>query len=128
MASPQAQCKNCNNSAPAEQFKLHYKYKMVVCPSCFSGRTEQLIEKKKQEVEKPKLPGWDKEDDYLEKVAHLRKEENQAQFSKIPGTNQVKCTCFSCKYSFKYDPFRKMPRTCPYCNTDIPKLRTFNLL
>ena len=118
-------CKACNRSAPANQFKLHYKYKQVVCPRCQSGKEPA---KKEVKVEPPKPPGWDQEDEYLEKMAHQRKEENQAQFSKVAGTNQVVCTCFSCKYEFKYDPFRKSPRTCPYCNTDIPKLRTFNLL
>ena len=124
-----ATCKICGGSSPAETFKLHFNYKCVVCPKCFSGRTEQM--KKKQQVQEKKIdrpPGWDAEDEYLDKISKMRKEENQAQFSKIPGTNQVKCRCSKCKYSFKYDPFRKMPRTCPFCDSDIPRLKTFNLL
>ena len=124
MASPQAQCKNCNNFALAEQFKLHYKHKMVVCPSCFSGRTEQL--KKKVELIKP--PGWDTEDEYLEKLIKQRQEDKVVKFTKISGTHQVICTCLKCKYEFKYDPFKKTPRSCPYCNGEIPKMDTFHLL
>ncbi len=125
--SVKASCKRCGNSVPSDQFKLHFEYRMMVCPPCFKGKP---IEKEKPVVknEPPKPPGWDKEDEYLERLVKQRREENQAQFQRIPGTQQVRCTCFKCKYVFKYDPFRKMPRTCPYCNIDIPKLRTFNLL
>ena len=129
MASPQAQCKNCNGFSPADQFRLHYKFKMVVCPTCFSGRTEELKKKAEQKVEIVKPIGWDNDDEYLEKLSQMKKQElKTVKFSKIPGTNQVKCTCLKCEYSFKYDPFRKMPRSCPYCNYDIPKMDTFHLL
>lgn len=124
-----AECRVCGASCPADQFKLHFKYKQMVCPNCFSGKTQQRIEKEQQKKEEPmRPPGWDKEDEYLEKMAKLRKEENQAQFSKIPGTDQVKCKCLQCRYSFKYDPFKKQPTSCPYCDAEIPKLKTFNLL
>ena len=120
-----ATCKNCDKQSMASQFRLHYKYKMMVCPDCYAGKNDDKPIKK----EAPKMPpGWDAEDDYLEKIAKIRKEENQAQFSKIPGTDQVKCKCSSCKYSFKYNPFKRIPRMCPYCNVNIPKLKTFNLL
>ncbi|MBU0457347.1 MAG: hypothetical protein ABH824_05010 [Nanoarchaeota archaeon] len=124
-----AQCKVCGIFVPVDQFKLHYKYKKMVCPNCFSGKTEKAEEKKR--VETPaKPPGWDQEDEYLQKMVRLRnkEEKEKAQFTKIPGTEQVRCKCNNCKFSFKYDPFRKSPRTCPYCNEDIPRLKTFNLL
>ena len=41
-----AKCRRCNNSVPADQFKLHYSYKMMVCPNCFSGKTQLQEEKK----------------------------------------------------------------------------------
>jgi hypothetical protein len=129
MASILAECKVCGQSCAADQFRLHFKYKQMVCPNCYNGRTEKKLEKERVQKETPaKPPGWDKEDEYLEKMSRLKRDENQAQFSKIPGTNQVQCKCLQCKYSFKYDPFRKSPRSCPYCDADIPKLRTFNLL
>jgi len=123
-----AKCKNCNKEAPAEQFKLHYQIKMMVCPDCFRGKTQMQQEKEKALLEKPaKPPGWDVEDDYLEKHQRM-KEKEKPQFRKIPGTDHIECTCRGCKFAFKYDPFRKKPRTCPFCNEDIPRLNTFSLL
>ena len=77
-----------------------------------------------------KCVGWHKlsEDEYLEKVARLKDKEEEPKFKKIPGSNLVQGTCIKCKYQFRYDPFRKQPRTCPYCDTDIPRFKTFNLL
>lgn len=121
-------CKICNNSAQADKFKLHHEYKRMVCPNCFSGKTQYIKDKDKKKEESSKPLGWDKEDEYLEKITRIKEINAKPEFKKIPGTNQVKCTCHNCKFSFKYDPFRKSPRTCPYCNGDIPKLRTFNLL
>ncbi len=130
MTNVAAICKVCNNTAPADQFKLSHEHRMMVCPNCISGRTKQLEEKKEQikKTELPKPAGWDAEDDYLEKAARLKKTESGPKFEKIPGTNQVRCICHNCKYQFKYDPFKKSPRSCPYCDGDIPKLRLFNLL
>lgn len=122
-------CKNCGQQTPVDDFKLHYKYKMMVCPACYSGRTEEIRKREEKVAAKDvKPPDWDKEDEILERMTAIRKQENQAQFSKIAGTDQVKCNCANCKYSFKYNPYRKQPRTCPYCNADVPKLRTYNLL
>ena len=129
MSDVKALCRVCEKESSSSAFKLHHTYQQMVCPDCYSGRTKERQDKELQEkkaTQKP--PGWDSEDEYLDKMARMRQDDNQIQFTKVAGTNQVKCTCFSCKYEFKYDPFRKMPRTCPYCNVDIPKLRTFNLL
>ncbi len=125
------QCRVCKGFAPADQFKLHYKYKQVVCPNCASGRKEPE-EKKKAAVAEPVQPkkpaGWDKEDEYLEKMIRLKQQSQpQPKIEKIPGTNLVKLACFKCAYKFKYDPFRKMPQVCPYCNIDVPNLKTYNL-
>ncbi|MBI4151411.1 hypothetical protein HY496_00430 [Candidatus Woesearchaeota archaeon] len=126
-----AQCRVCGLLAPADEFRLHYKFKQAVCARCYSGRTEQEkqkeeLKKKKEEIARP--PGWDEVDEYLTKTSQQRREEQQMQFSKIPGTDQVKCLCFHCKYSFKYDALRKLPVNCPYCNTEVPRLRDFNSL
>ena len=124
--SVKAKCKICGTLAPAEQFKLHYKYKSVVCPSCFAGKKAQ--EEKKPVVEIIKPAGWDKDDEYLEKAYRMRRDEERANFEKVSGSDQVKCTCTSCKYVFKYDPFRKTPKVCPYCDVAVPRLKTFNML
>ncbi len=123
-------CRNCNREADSDLFKLHYKFKTMVCPDCFSGRTEQLQKRtdplKKEEPKRPS--GWDAEDEYLEKVARLRREENQAQFSSIQGSRKVMCKCANCGFSFRYDHYNRMPRTCPGCDSDIPKVKMNNLL
>ena len=123
-----AKCKNCEGFAPADSFRLHYKYKQVVCPACFSGRTDEKRAKEQKVEAAPKPAGWDIEDEYLEKVARLKEKEESPRFKKIPGSNLLQGSCLKCKYNFRYDPFRKQPRTCPYCDEEIPKFRTFNLL
>jgi len=125
------QCGACKGFAPASQFKLNYKFKKVVCPNCASGKTEQEERKKaatataNPEPVKPKPAGWDKEDEYLERMARIKQHDLRPQVEKIPGTTLVKYSCQHCKYPFKYDPYRKMPRACPYCNGDVPNLKSF---
>jgi len=125
-----AQCKECQGFASANKFKLHHGFKRIVCPNCFSGKTKKKEEEekksKKEKINKPK--GWDAEDEYLDKMTKIKQEQVKSQFSRIPGTKQIQCKCLGCNYIFKYDPFRKKPNACPYCNRDIPKLTTFNLL
>lgn len=131
-SSAKALCKNCGCYAPADQFRLHYSLRQMVCNSCYSGKTPKQEEKRQQEaaaVPQVKRPvGWDRDDDYLEKASRVRKLENQSHFTKIPGTDHVVCNCPSCKYQFRYDPYRKVPHTCPYCNSAVPRLKTFSLL
>lgn len=121
-----ARCRNCGKEAPSDQFKLHYKLQQMVCPTCYSGKTQKEEQRKREEAPKP--AGWDMDDAYLEKVSKVRRQEEKEQFKKIPGTDYVKYACKNCKYEFRYDVFRKTPRSCPYCNADIPKLRTFSML
>ena len=40
-------CRKCGKEAAADLFKLHYAHKMMVCPDCFTGRTDI---KKTQEI------------------------------------------------------------------------------
>ena len=63
--------------------------------------------------------------EYLAKVAKQKSMENKSYFKKIPGSDHVKCTCQNCKFEFKYDPLKNIPRACPYCNGEIPRLRMF---
>ena len=117
-----AKCKQCSNEFPADQFKLHYVYKQMVCPNCFKGKKEKTV---KEILSEPRPKGWDKEDEYLEKVSKTK--DQQVTYSKIPGTDLVKYKCVSCQFQFKYNPFRKRPATCPYCNGEIPKFKTLSL-
>lgn len=123
-----AVCRNCHREADSETFKLHYKYKMMVCPDCFSGRTEQKRQEIKKKEAPSKPPGWDMDDEYLEKMARLKNKEENGKFTKIPGTDQVMYCCVNCKYSFRYHPLKKIPPNCPYCNSEIPKLRLYNFM
>lgn len=128
MGGIKVQCKICSSYALVDQFKLHYKYKSVVCPACFSGKKQEQKQEEKKVVGPPKPAGWDKDDDYLEKMQRMRREQERAHFERISGTDQVKCTCPSCKYVFKYDPYRKVPKVCPYCDVEVPRLKSFSML
>jgi len=125
-----ANCRICNNSAPVDEFKLHHEYRQMVCKNCFKKGPE---EKKKEEQvikqqESAKPAGWDKEDEYLEKISKMRDKEQKAQFKRIPGTDQINYTCAKCTFSFKYDPFKKKPSYCPYCDEDVPRLKNFSFI
>jgi hypothetical protein len=122
-------CKNCNKEADSDGFKLHYKYKLMVCPDCFSGRTARDEEKKKAQVTivQKKPAGWDQEDEYLDKYRKM-KAKQEMKFKRVPGTSNVQCTCNGCEFTFNYDPFRKRPRNCPYCSKEVPRMNTFNML
>ncbi|PIN87600.1 hypothetical protein COV12_03010 [Candidatus Woesearchaeota archaeon CG10_big_fil_rev_8_21_14_0_10_32_24] len=125
-----ALCRVCNQMVPSDQFKLHHTYKQMVCLSCYTGKTQKKKEDDERKIiqEKQKPKGWDQEDEYLNRLSRINKDEIKNQFTKIPGTDHVKCKCTGCKYEFRYDPFHKKPRSCPYCDADIPRMRTFNLL
>jgi len=128
-----AKCRVCGAEEDVEMFRLHHDFKQMVCSNCFTGKTKRLEEKKKEEAvqhadKPPKPAGWDKDDEYLEKVSRQRQSELQSQFSKIPGSGQVQCKCTHCKYLFKYDPVKKVPRTCPYCDFPVPILKGFGML
>ena len=87
-------CKNCGVLAPAEDFKLHHKYRLMVCPNCYTGKTEQLKQKAAAQEKAPtRPPGWDKEDEYLDKMIKLREREPKNRIEKVPGTNLVKVSC-----------------------------------
>ena len=146
MNGVKAICKNCGNAAPADQFRLHNSLKLMVCQPCFIGknqaksavgtnertvvsnqpvRQQAPVAEKKPDQNRPK--GWDAEDAYLEKMVAIRKQQTQAQFEKIPGTELVKCVCNGCKYLFRYNPVSRIPRTCPYCDVEVPKVKSYAL-
>ena len=121
-----AKCRQCGKEAAADSFKLHYKYRMMVCPDCFSGKTEkQREEKLKAEVQPVHPAGWDKEDEYLEKASRMKVKE-VPQYKRIPGSDLVQMSCKNCNYTFKYDSSKQSPRTCPYCDCEVPKVNIYN--
>ena len=69
-------------------------------------------------IQKQRPPGWDAEDELLEKLTR-QKEKNKITLTPINGSTLLMCTCKGCSYKFKYDPVQKKPSTCPYCNVRV---------
>ncbi len=122
-------CRRCNKPGSADKFKLHYEYGQMVCPNCFAGKDvlkERNVETVKNVVKDEKVypKGWDKTDDYLEKV----EKPAVGAYTRVEGSDVIKYTCLKCSYKFKYDPFKRMPKGCPYCNEVVPRIKTYSLL
>ncbi len=121
-SSVKAVCKHCGKQADADSFILDVEYKMMVCPQCVKERKSPKAEKKEAEsVKVAKAPGWDKEDDYLEKM-HSVKAKQKVTVEKI-DEEYVKYQCPHCKYTFKYSVIRQKPGNCPYCSSSIERMQ-----
>lgn len=101
-------CRKCNQMAFADEFKLDFDTKMVVCPKCLARRSNPIqtiannsksenvrsidevsnsndvmseIKKRNPELATTGHPkaGWDKDDEYLE-LAALKKQKEEAKF------------------------------------------------
>lgn len=136
----QVKCKNCGNMAPANLFKLDYRYGIVVCPLCQKGKVFKRGEKitplnapaepqvKSPIVVKRELPatgprkakpaGWDHEDELLEKM-WTERQQQKGRLVRV-GKNRMRFTCAKCGYAFTFEEDRK-PRGCPYCDTRLPE-------
>ena len=82
---------------------------------------ESRMKKEKQEIKQEKPPGWDHEDDYLEKV-HKIKEKTIVEVKQIDN-ERVRYKCPSCNYSFVFNIFSKKPSLCPYCNHKVRSMK-----
>lgn len=127
-----AVCKRCGRQSPSTQFILDPVYGMMVCPLCLKERKSKsaaiqiragrnAAAEKKEEENKNKPAGWDREDDYLER-SYAKKKDSQVGVEKIDA-NHVNYICPKCKYKFIYDTERKYPKVCPYCNGQIFSMR-----
>jgi len=122
-------CKKCGRMSKPEDFVLDAEYRMMVCPYCIKDRRmkadvyKELKEQKgqAQQVKEEKPPGWDKEDEYLEK-AHHAKMRSTVQVAKI-SEDKVQYKCPKCQYNFTYNTVKKTPTSCPYCGSDIFRMR-----
>ena len=76
-------CRRCGKMAKADDFTVDYVYKMAVCPSCVKERkakeTKSTVAEKNEAfgkpIEPPKKqmpPGWDADDEKLEKLARQK--------------------------------------------------------
>jgi DNA-directed RNA polymerase subunit RPC12/RpoP len=122
-------CKRCGNMARPAEFVLDPYYRLMVCPFCVKERKNrksvqdemQAMKAKKEEPVEEKKPGYDKEDTYLDR-AYESKIKNTVAVEKVNDDN-VKYACPKCKYKFVYNVVKKTPGRCPYCSSDISKLR-----
>ncbi|PIN86039.1 hypothetical protein COV19_06825 [Candidatus Woesearchaeota archaeon CG10_big_fil_rev_8_21_14_0_10_44_13] len=132
MDEMRVKCRQCGRYAKTNEFVLDHGYKMMVCPACVKDRKlredvhrevdAQRQAKKKEGMEEvaEKSAGWDKEDEYLNKL-HAAKMKNTVKVEYVTD-DKVKYTCAKCSYKFIYDMTRKMPPGCPYCGTGIMKM------
>ncbi len=125
-----ATCKRCNKPAPVNQFVLDHVYRMMVCQNCVKERRtsenvqralkEEKAQKEAQTSARP--PGWDAEDDYLER--------SYAQKKRISGTverlsdEKMRYSCPVCRNSFIYNTVKKYPSSCPFCDAQVYILKT----
>jgi len=125
-SSVKIKCKKCGRMAPSDQFVLDHIYRMVVCPNCIKDREQQKEVEKKQiyqkEKEQQQKPGWDSEDDYLERAFKMKKE-SELPFKRI-SPDKIQYVCSKCKHQFAYNTVKKHPNLCPYCGSSITLSRT----
>jgi len=122
-------CKRCGKLTNSKDFVLDPDYKMMVCPQCIKEKqmkkevySELAKEKEKKEGKVEAKPaGWDKEDEYLEKTQRARMKETV--IVRKVGDSRVKYKCPKCNYQFLYDMEKKTPTVCPYCSSNIYKIR-----
>lgn len=119
-------CRKCGESTESDNLVLDSVYKMMICPNCVNKRKAEERNSPKdnsvknspvKEKQEEKPPGWDKEDEYLEKM-YQQKRGNSVKVKKI-DSQTVKYICPKCKYAFVYNTVLKKPARCPYCSDDI---------
>jgi Zn finger protein HypA/HybF involved in hydrogenase expression len=118
-----AKCRHCGKESSASNFKLHFEYKMMVCPDCFRNYkdpTKVEVTEAKPKAEPPKPPGWDAEDVYLEQAMQQKIAQTAVCFRTVEGAEYLQCTCTECKYVFKYYRGSRGPSNCPYCDGEVP--------
>ena len=124
-------CKNCGNRAPASSFVMHPEYKTVICPQCIkqlrskkaagmakNSQGQQTVQHGQKGQEPGKPPGWDHEDEYLEKRYQQKQKEPKKTFERI-SADKIRCKCENCNYPFIYNTVTKHPGSCPYCDQKI---------
>ncbi|MEA3430899.1 MAG: hypothetical protein U9R08_06495 [Nanoarchaeota archaeon] len=122
-----AKCKKCNKEVLASLFVLDPVYQMMVCPACVrerkSAEAKAESESKPEHIEVhiPRPPGWDAEDEYLEKATRI-KERDIVRCERVDDQT-VKYKCPKCHYTFSYNAVTQRPRVCPYCSGDIKKIQ-----
>jgi DNA-directed RNA polymerase subunit RPC12/RpoP len=108
--------------AKPSEYVLDPFYRMMVCPACVKDRRmRENVHKEVDSLKKEKPAGFDKEDEYLERT--YKEKMKQTVVVEKFSENKVKYKCPKCSYEFLYDTIRKTPGRCPYCATDILRMR-----
>lgn len=127
-------CKKCGRAAPAEDFILDQVYRLMVCPTCVRERKDKEITAKKiqekaialqeelkikQAEQKNRPPGWDEEDEYLERAYQQKQRQSMVNKYERINADRINYICGKCRYKFAYSTLSKFPKTCPYCGTAV---------
>ena len=125
-------CRKCKRSALAEEFVMDHDAKIMVCPLCVAEKRKKDVKPINNPVKgfssqtgtiKSKQPrDWDKEDEYLEKVAKKKPVEPKRSFERIDD-QKISYVCTKCNYKFAYNEYKKYPKTCPYCKHPVANMK-----
>ncbi|MBI2147274.1 hypothetical protein HYU19_02225 [Candidatus Woesearchaeota archaeon] len=128
LSSIKIKCRNCGREAVADEFKLHHKLRMVVCPTCYYGRsTSGSPMTSSSSVLSSSAPSSVKmsaaAQESMERLARLKQEPAGTSYKPVSNSDDVQYKCPDCKYVFRHDPYRKYPSQCPYCSKAVPRVR-----
>jgi len=110
-------CRKCGRMDSSTNYTLDNFYGMVVCAMCVKDKKHKQSKPEIAPAQKPKMPGWDAEDDLLER-AYKAKQQSTVVVKQL-GNGRVNYNCPMCKYAFEYDPIEKKPGKCPYCSGEV---------
>ncbi|MFH1770011.1 MAG: hypothetical protein ABH828_00465 [archaeon] len=126
-----AVCRKCKRSASADEFVMDHDAKMMVCPLCVADKRKKDVKpvnnptkgfSSQAGIKSDKPVDWDKEDEYLEKMAKKKPTEPKQSFTRIDA-RKISYICPKCKYKFAYDEFKEYPKTCPYCRKPVVNVK-----
>lgn len=121
-----AKCPKCNLMVDANSFLLCYKERKMICQSCFKKRDDPIVKKKVKPETAKRPPGWDKEDDEINRLVQMKKAEI-GKVERIKGEKFVRYTCPKCSFKFRFFPLEKRPKYCPYCSKENPIIKLNSL-
>lgn len=111
-------CRNCGREASADDFKVHHRLRMAVCPTCYYGKGSPVVTPQRS-------AGAVGEEEGKLRIAKLKENPVRPAYEDVVGSEDVRVKCPDCKYTFRHDPYRKFPAQCPYCNKEVPRVRVW---
>lgn len=107
----------------SDEFVIDPDYQMAVCPNCVREKNQRKevwkeVADEKEKEEPPKPPGWDEDDELIERLHRQKQKDKSEGFGfKDVGFGKIKCS--KCGYAFKYSVDMHKPDSCPYCFNPI---------